>query len=286
MWETNRYISTAQEKERPQRVLPIQQHGEAVNIFGNALFRNDGEAFSDVALNTGTETYWPWGVSSGDLNADGYEDLFITGSMNYPFRYGVNSVLLNDRGDRFIDSEFILGVEPRRDHRMATRWFELDCGETAHALCEETGATGVLDVRGAVGSRTSALFDLDNDGDLDIVTGEFNDGPMVLISDLSERKPDFHYARVALVGTASNRDGLGATVRVYAGSRTLTQAYDGKSGYLSQSSYPLYFGLGDAEAIDRIEVTWPSGQRQTVPGPLASNRLIEIVEEENGVPGE
>ncbi|HMB89520.1 MAG TPA: CRTAC1 family protein, partial [Rhodothermales bacterium] len=268
----------------PERVLPIQQQGEAINIFGNALFRNDGESFSDVALNTGTETYWPWGVSSGDINADGYEDLFVTGSMNYPFRYGVNSLLLNNQGENFVDSEFILGVEPRRNHRMATLWFEVDCGEKEHPICEETGATGPVDVWGSVGSRTSVIFDLDNDGDLDIVTGEFNDQPMVLISNLSERKPDLHFVKVDLTGTTSNRDGLGATVRVYADSLTLTQAYDGKSGYLSQSAYPLYFGLGDADTIDHIEVMWPSGRRQTVPGPIATNQLIEVVEEGSTAP--
>ena len=72
------------------------------------------------------ENYWPWGISVGDLNADGYDDVFVASSMNYPFRYGVNSVLLNDRGKRFLDSEFVLGVEPRRG-RLAKPWFDLDC---------------------------------------------------------------------------------------------------------------------------------------------------------------
>ena len=46
-------------------------------------------------------------------SAHGYEDVFITASMNYPFRYGINTLLLNNRGETFLDSEFILGVEPR-----------------------------------------------------------------------------------------------------------------------------------------------------------------------------
>jgi hypothetical protein len=74
-------------------------------------------------------------------------------------------------------------------------------------------------------------------------------------------------------------------VRVHSDSLTLTQAYNGKSGYLSQSAYPLYFGLGDADTIDRIEVAWPSGQHQTVPGPIATNQLIEVVEEGAATPG-
>jgi len=79
------------------------------------------------------------------------------------------------------------------------------------------------------------------------------------------------------VGTASNRDGLGATVRVHAGGRVYTKYNDGKSGYLSQSSLPLYFGLGDATTIDRIEVDWPSGRKQ-VETALAVNRLQRIAE--------
>ena len=284
MWETNRYISPAQEKQRPDRVLPIMQDlgdGTGINIFGNALFRNEGDGdFRDVALDTGTETYWPWGVSSGDLNADGYEDLFVTGSMNYPFRYAVNSVLLNNRGEAFLDSEFILGVEPRKDNETAKLWFELDCSTEEHRICEETGLTGRVDVYGALGSRSSALFDLEGDGDLDIVTNEFNAKPMVLVSNLSQQKPHLNYAKVELVGQASNRDGIGATVRVYADSLTLTKMHDGKSGYLSQSSYPLYFGLGPVDTIDRIEVDWPSGQHQVVEGPIATNQLLTITEEE------
>jgi hypothetical protein len=65
---------------------------------------------------------------------------------------------------------------------------------------------------------------------------------------------------------------------VTAAGRVLTEWHDGKSGYLSQSVLPLYFGLGDAEQIDQIDVQWPSGQHQTLmkPGPL--NTTIQIVE--------
>lgn len=279
MWETNRYISPVQEKQRPERVLPIRQQGDAINIFGNALFRNEGGGrFSDVALEFGAETYWPWGVSVGDVNADGYDDLFVTASMNYPFRYAVNSLLLNNLGSTFVDSEFLLGIEPRRDNKMATPWFDLDCTREAHPICRETGVAGKVEVWGAAGSRASAIFDLENDGDLDIVTGEFNDRPMVLVSDLSKRKSNFSFLKIDLVGTRSNRDGRGAVVRVYADSLVQTKVYDGKSGYLSQGSFPLYFGLGTVDAVDRIDVTWPSGLQDSIRGPIDTNRLIEIVE--------
>jgi hypothetical protein len=84
------------------------------SIFGNAFYRNDGGMkFTEISDALGVEMYWPWGFSVGDLNADGFEDVFITAGMNYPMRYGANSLLLNDRGRRFEDVEFVLGVEPR-----------------------------------------------------------------------------------------------------------------------------------------------------------------------------
>jgi hypothetical protein len=129
----------------------------------------------------------------------------------------------------------------------------------------------------ALGSRSSVIFDLDNDGDLDIVTNDFNSEPMVLVSDLAQKKPGLKYLKIRLRGTVSNRDGLGAKVQVNAGGRTLTQWNDGKSGYLSQSSMPLYFGLGDAKKVDSIVVTWPSGKKQTVAAPKM-NGEIEVVE--------
>ena len=122
------------------------------------------------------------------------------------------------------------------------------------------GQTGIITVMASLGSRSSAIFDLDNDGDLDIVTNEFNSAPQVLVSNLSERQR-IHWLKVKLIGTVSNRDGLGAIVRVTSGGRILMKYNDGKSGYLSQSSLPLYFGLGDAQKVDRVEVDWPSGRQ-------------------------
>ena len=95
---------------------------------------------------------------------------------------------------------------------------------------------------------------------------------------MSTRNKKLHFVEIELIGTVSNRSGLGATVMVGAGGRRYNKVYDGQSGYLSQSVYPLYFGLGEATVIDRIEVGWPSGIKQVLDGPLASNRTIQIRE--------
>ena len=115
----------------------------------------------------------------------------------------------------------------------------------------------------SLSSRSSVIFDLDNDGDLDIVTNDFNTPPQVFISDLAQRRK-VSFLKVNLVGSKSNRNGLGAQVTVFAGNLKITKTQDGKSGYLSQSALPLYFGLGDAKKVDSIEVLWPSGHKQTV----------------------
>ena len=252
--------------------------GASNNIFGNAFYENQGGGkFTERSDPLGVETYWPWGPSVGDLNADGFEDIFVPAGMGYPFRYAINSVLLNEAGQRFFDSEFLLGVEPRSNGRIEKIYFTLLCGteDKDHPRCQ--GLSGPLPIAGSLSSRSAVLFDLDDDGDLDIVTNEMNDRPQGLISNLAERKP-VHFLTVKLIGTTSNRDGLGATVKVQAGNKTFTRYHDGKSGYLSQSSLPLYFGLGTLERIDRVEVVWPSGSRQELAKDIPLNRLLAIRE--------
>jgi hypothetical protein len=138
-----------------------------------------------------------------------------------------------------------------------------------------------VQVWSAVGSRSSVIFDLDNDGDLDIVTNEFNAEPLVLVSDLAQSDHALNWLAVRLVGRQSNRGGLGARVTVRAGDTAWSQVLDGKSGYLSQSLLPLYFGLGDATKVDEVQVEWPSGRRQTV-AVEGSDRLIEVTEPADG----
>jgi hypothetical protein len=248
------------------------------SIWGNSVFKNEGGSrFREVSDAINAEMYWPWGLSTGDLNADGFEDVFITAGMNYPYRYATNSLKLNDRGTRFVDAEFVLGVEPRRDGQVATPWFELDMAGADKGHREGAGLTGRVSIWGARGSRSSAIFDVDADGDLDIVTNEFNAEPMVLMSDLVERRR-MRFLQVVLRGTQSNRSGIGAAVTVTSGGSARTQVLDGKSGYLSQSVMPLYFGLGDADRIDRVDVVWPSGKRQSVQSPVTMNGTLTIEE--------
>ncbi len=285
-------------KHDPSTMFPLRFLATDGNhVLGNALFTNQGAmAFREESDAANAETGWPWGPSVGDLNADGWPDLFVAAGMNYPFRYRGNDVLLNEGGQRFANVEFVLGIEPRR--RIVQPWFELDCdgpdvghdicqGEVEPILAEETRTPeqrfkgdprhGRVTVWAARASRSALIVDLDNDGDLDIVTNNYGDRPQVFISDLAQRGP-VHFIQVRLVGRRSNRDGLGAVVTVLAGGRRQVHVHDGKSGYLAQSATPLYFGLGASTQAESITVKWPGGREQVVRGPTQSGRSVEIRE--------
>jgi len=249
----------------------------ATSIWGNSLFIKDGpNKFHETSDKMNAENYWPWGPSIGDLNADGFDDAFVTAGMSYPFRYGINSVKLNDRGKRFADAEFVLGVEPRKDGTTAP-WFELDASAKDSSHEDAAGATGLLSIWGSKSTRSAVIFDMDGDGDLDIITNEFNYVPLILESNLST-KTSIHYVNVKLVGSTSNRDGLGAIVTVTAGGSKYVKVMDGKSGYLSQSAMPLNFGLGAAASVDRIDIAWPSGKKQAVTTGITMNGTTTVRE--------
>jgi len=277
-----RNFSRAIEKVKSEAFCAIQWteeylQGSANNIFGNAFYQGTGPSkFIEVSDQVNAETYWPWGPSVGDLNADGYEDVFVSAGMGYPFGYAVNSVLLNEGGTRFFDAEFLVGVEPRARARVVKNYFVLDCSgeDKGHPECK--GETGKVAIQGTLSSRSAVIFDLDGDGDLDLVTNEINDFPQILVSDLSDKRK-VNWVAVRLRGTKSNRDGLGAIVTLFAGGNRQTRWVDGKSGYLSQSSMPLYFGLADARP-ERIEVKWPSGVVQQISEGLKQNSILDVTE--------
>jgi len=272
-------IGPEREKLKSDMKWPVEFRGTGkASIWGNSFFLKEGPGrFREVSDEIGMENYCPWGPSVGDLNADGYDDTFIASGMNYPERYMINSVKLNVGGQRFVDAEFVLGIEPRSGG-VVTPWFLLDASGKDKDHKDAVGATGRVGVWGARGTRSAVIFDLDGDGDLDIVTNEFGTSPMVLVSNLTE-KTRVRYLEVTLTGTKSNRNGLGAVVKITAGGSTYTKVMDGNSGYLSHSLYPLYFGLGAAEAVDSIEVLWPSGRKQTVQPPFKINSLIDVREQ-------
>jgi tetratricopeptide (TPR) repeat protein len=121
--------------------------------------------------------------------------------------------------------------------------------------------------------RGAAHADYDGDGDVDIVVSQ-NQGPAVLWR--NDTPNPGHYLRVQLTGTQSNRDAIGAAVRVHTATRMLRQTVRTGVSYLSQSSFPLAFGLGQESQAVRVEITWPSGKVEVYPEVAADTTLHAI----------
>jgi hypothetical protein len=223
-------------------------------VFGNTLHENLGEGrFEERSDAANLETLWPWGVATGDFDNDLHEDLFLPSGMGYPFDYWPNFLMMNGGNGTFHDRAAVRGIEPPA---------------SGPHLPEPIGGKPA-----ARSSRCAAVADFDGDGRLEIVTNNFNDKPNYFANIFPRR----NYLAVKLTGSSSNRDAVGALVKVYLGDVVLTRQVQAAGGYLSQSSKTLHFGLGDRGRIDRLEIRWPRGQTQTIESP-AINRRLEVVE--------
>jgi hypothetical protein len=107
--------------------------------------------------------------------------------------------------------------------------------------------------------RGVAFADFDNDGFMDLVVANNGDSPLLLHNSGGNGN---HFLNFKLVGTKSNRDAMGARIRVVAGTTSQIREIAGGGSYLSQSDLRANFGLGKASRVETVEVTWPSGLRQ------------------------
>jgi enediyne biosynthesis protein E4 len=115
---------------------------------------------------------------------------------------------------------------------------------------------------------------------LDLVLNNNNETPVLYLNNL---RKSGNSVELKLVGSASNRDAIGACVRLTAGGKTMMRQVEAGSGYASQMMLPLHFGLGKAERVDGIEIRWPSGEVQRIEGEqlttvMKEKRQIRITE--------
>jgi hypothetical protein len=269
----------------------------------NGTFVDEG-LLSGSAVNAAGHPEASMGIGSGDFDADGDEDLFVTNDVSETF-----VLYVNDGQGLFVDARVRTGIAaptaaftgfgtdwfdfdhdgwldlftangavqmiPRqrgqsRPYRMSNQLFR---NNGAGRLVEVPAATAGPDFLQAEIGRGAAFGDLDNDGDIDIVVTS-NGGPAKLL--LNQGTSTHHWLQVRLEQTPGNRLAMGAWVGLSrAGQRTLWRRVKTDGSYLSAGDSRVHFGLGASPQITAIDVRWPDGTRERFAGPSA-DRLVTL----------
>jgi hypothetical protein len=223
-------------------------------LFGNTMFKAlaDG-GFEETSDRANLETFWPWGIATGDFDNDGHEDVFLPSGMGYPYFYWPSSLLMNQGDETFAERARSAGIEP-----------------PARGTYLEQPVGGRPAARS---SRCAATADFNGDGRLDLIVNNFNDRPYYF----QNQFPQQNFIAFRLHGSRSNRDAVGAVLRAYVGAGVMTRQVHAAGGYLSQSSQTVHFGLGRRSKIDRVEIRWPRGSKQVIDAPEI-NKLHQLTE--------
>lgn len=224
-------------------------------MFGDTfpLYRNlGGGQFEDVTGRTGltalTSRFTAWGTGAFDFDNDGRKDLFAATSdildnadalVHRP--YALANLLLRNKGDL-----------------------------TFEDLSAKAGAGFSM----PAAHRGAAFGDFNNDGKIDIVVTVLNGPPELL---MNRTKNQNHWIILKLVGVRSNRDGLGTKVKISTSHGDQYNEATTAVGYNSSSDKRVHFGLGDAAVIDRIELAWPSGVKQTLTN-VKADQVLTVTE--------
>jgi hypothetical protein len=231
----------------------------------DSLYMNLGDgSFDDRTYQAGlgiNTRLLGWGVSFIDIDNDGWLDILVANGHVYPEVDGTQ-----------VDAAYAERKYLYRNLRQGQ--------------FEDVSMTGGSGIKTDAKARGFAVGDYDNDGDLDAVVNCVNAVPQLLRCDSTLNRS---WVKIRLVGTKSNKTGIGARIKVvaqtgtgYAAGKTapmLTQIEDVKScnGYYSASDLRIHFGLGEAKKVDMVEIRWPSGAVDSLKE-LDVNRLYVIEE--------
>jgi len=266
----------------------------------NYLFHNDrGKGFTDRGIMTGTafsqggEATVSMSVDFADYNNDGLLDMFASDDTYC-------SLYRNEGGGVYSDKSFASGLSPVCAQFVG--WSstfvdydndgDVDIFKTNGALkhlyghedqlLENLGNEKFADVsldRGEyfqmeyVGRGTS-IGDYDNDGDLDALISNLNDQCRFLRNNKGTQN---NWLIVRLVGTTSNRDGIGARLKITHGDKIQIAQKKSTTGYLSQNDPRVHFGLAKDDIVNRLEIKWPSGKEQILEN-IEVNQILEVKE--------
>ncbi len=236
--------------------------GVAITNFDNemiGLYRSSGKSFEDIAPQSGvgiaSRNSLGFGCAFLDVNLDGWLDFAVANGH-------IDETVRNIRGN-------VGYAQPPQ-------------------LFLNNGKSNFRDVAAELGGgfdqpkvgRGLAYGDFDRDGDLDLLITT-NNGPAYLYR--NDQLAGNRSIRFRLIGTKSNRDAIGAQVRVFASGLTQSRTVKGGSSYLSQSELPLTFGLEKRDHIDRVVIDWPNGRTEEFKN-LSAGRTYECTEGKDIVP--
>jgi enediyne biosynthesis protein E4 len=245
-------------------------HGNNLRINGLPA----GQGLTEEARGDVIDTGWAWGSQFGDFDNDGYQDLvvvngFVSGSES-SYWYEA-SKLAAGSGDILSDAASWPPFKGRSQSGYErTRVLRNAAGRSFVEVGEQVGVVDRLDGRAVI------LADLENRGALDMVVAN-QKGPALIYRNTPD--PDNRWIGFEFEGTRSNRDALGATVKLYFGRYVQTRVITSASGFSAQNDHRVHLGLGTFKGLVDIEIRWPSGriEKKTGFAPGTYHRLVESV---------